>query len=206
MSRYTVSLGSVLKAMVFNTATNALLSVKPTGGGTNVYANKILGFDADGNAQPVTAPSAAIPDGDKGDITTSGSGSTWTIDSNAVTNAKLADMAEARIKGRATGAGTGDPTDLTANEASTLLDGATDPFLRTSAISGRCGTATLSGGAVVVANASVTASTRVFLSRVTLGTSAGHLSYTLSAGVSFTITSSDGSDDGQIAWLLVEGP
>lgn len=55
-----------------------------------------------------------------------------TIANNAVTNAKAADMAQSTIKGRAAAAGTGDPTDLTANEVSTILDSATDPFLRTS--------------------------------------------------------------------------
>ncbi|MGA1048132.1 MAG: hypothetical protein ACO3UU_08980, partial [Minisyncoccia bacterium] len=47
-----------------------------------------------------------------GDITTSGGGSTWTIDNNAVTNAKLAQVATATVKGRAT-AGTGNVEDLT---------------------------------------------------------------------------------------------
>jgi hypothetical protein len=40
---------------------------------------------------------------------------------NSVTNAKLADMATARIKGRVTG-GSGDPEDLTGTQATTLLD------------------------------------------------------------------------------------
>jgi len=55
-----------------------------------------------------------------------------TIANDAVTNAKLANMPEARVKMRAVGAGTGDPIDGTADELSTLLDTATDPFLRTS--------------------------------------------------------------------------
>ena len=67
--------------------------------------------------------------------TVSGSGATFTIDNDVVTNAKAANMADSTVKGRAVGAGTGDPTDLTANQTSTLLDTATDPFLRTSAAS-----------------------------------------------------------------------
>jgi hypothetical protein len=44
------------------------------------------------------------------------------IANDAVTNAKLANMAQALIKGRASGAGTGDPTDLTGTQATVLLD------------------------------------------------------------------------------------
>ena len=54
------------------------------------------------------------------------------LDAN-VTNAKLANMAQATFKGRTDGSGTGVPQDLNANQASTILDGATDPFVRTSA-------------------------------------------------------------------------
>jgi hypothetical protein len=45
---------------------------------------------------------------------------------DAVTNAKLANMAEATIKGRAVGAGTGDPQDLTATQATAILNAFTD--------------------------------------------------------------------------------
>lgn len=73
-----------------------------------------------------------------GDVTAGpGTGSqAATIANDAVTNAKLANMAQSTIKGRAAGAGTGDPTDLTPDQASTILDGASDPFVRTSASGG----------------------------------------------------------------------
>lgn len=44
------------------------------------------------------------------------------IANNVVTNAMLVDMAQSTIKGRAAGAGTGDPTDLTPSQVRTLLD------------------------------------------------------------------------------------
>lgn len=55
---------------------------------------------------------------------TIGAGSIGTTElaDNAVTNAKLADMAASTIKGRAVGAGTGDPTDLTPAQATAILD------------------------------------------------------------------------------------
>lgn len=45
-----------------------------------------------------------------------------TLSNNVVTNAKLADMAQSTVKGRAAGAGTGDPVDLTATQATAILD------------------------------------------------------------------------------------
>jgi hypothetical protein len=45
------------------------------------------------------------------------------IGDGAVTNAKMADMVQATFKGRATGAGTGAPVDLTAHQAALILGG-----------------------------------------------------------------------------------
>jgi hypothetical protein len=85
--------------------------------------------------------SQVLPDGDKGDITVSSLGTVWTIDNNsvsttkivdaavtaikindgAVPNAKLANMAQATVKGRPNAAGTGPAVDLTATELRTII-------------------------------------------------------------------------------------
>ena len=53
------------------------------------------------------------------------------LGNDIVTNANLANVPTNTIKGRVA-AGTGDPQDLTADQASTVLDTATDPLMRTS--------------------------------------------------------------------------
>lgn len=80
-----------------------------------------------------------VSDGDKGDVTVSGSGTVWTVDAGSVTNAKLADAATATFKGRTT-AGTGSVEDLTATQATALLNNFT-PALK--------GLVPLSGGGTV---------------------------------------------------------
>ncbi len=67
----------------------------------------------------------------------------------------------------------------------------------------RIGQATLTTGSVVVSNTSVTANTRIFLSGIGI-TNAGNLGYTISAGVNFTISSSNASDTRVINWFMVE--
>jgi hypothetical protein len=56
-----------------------------------------------------------------GDVTAAAGSNATTIPNNTVTNAKASDMAEATIKGRASGAGTGDPTDLTSVQAADVV-------------------------------------------------------------------------------------
>lgn len=64
---------------------------------------------------------AGVSDGDKGDITVSSSGATWTVDSGVVSLAKMANMATASFLGRNT-AGTGTPEVLAGTQATALLD------------------------------------------------------------------------------------
>ena len=78
-------------------------------GGTN---GQVLSTDGSGNLSWTTA-GGGVSDGDKGDITVSASGATWTIDNGVVTYAKLQDVsATNRLLGRAT-AGSGDAEEIT---------------------------------------------------------------------------------------------
>ena len=79
----------------------------PSALGTNGFQ-----LTTDGAGALTWAASGALTDGDKGDITVSASGATWTIDNDVITLAKLAHMATARVVGRTT-AGTGTPELLT---------------------------------------------------------------------------------------------
>lgn len=65
--------------------------------------------------------SGGVADGDKGDITVSASGATWTIDNEAVTLAKMANMATDSFLGRDT-TGTGAPEVLSAATARDILN------------------------------------------------------------------------------------
>ena len=90
---------------------------------TNLNTDKLevgVAFNAAVAATPaVTANTAKVTNATHtGDVT---GATALTIANDAVTNAKLANMATARIKGRVT-AGTGDPEDLTGTQATTLLD------------------------------------------------------------------------------------
>jgi hypothetical protein len=114
--------GTILTAVIYNgdhanhiANAQALNNAKVEGPGTPVVDNRIVRFDG--------VSGTLIKDGGPLIIGTS------SIADDTVTNAKLADMAQNTIKGRVS-SGTGDPEDLTATQATSILN----PF--TSALKG----------------------------------------------------------------------
>lgn len=66
-------------------------------------------------------------------------------------------------------------------------------------------TATLSSGTVTIANTGILSNSRVLIQRIS-GTAAnfGHLTYTISAGASVTINSTNASDNSTVLYLIVD--
>jgi phage-related protein len=134
----TITNDAVTNAKLANVATATIKGRVTAGTGdpedlTATQAKSVLAItasDVSGLATIATSGSAAdlsagiIPDARMpdltGDVTTSEGAVATTIASDAVTNTKLANMATATIKGRVT-AGTGDPEDLTATQAKSVL-------------------------------------------------------------------------------------
>tara|TARA_R100001224_G_scaffold30554_2_gene16838 strand:- start:1573 stop:3582 length:2010 start_codon:yes stop_codon:yes gene_type:complete len=85
-------------------------------------------FTKKDNGSVAEISGGGVDDGDKGDITVSNSGATFTIDNNAVTFAKIQDISHSRIIGRAVGSSGGNPDQLTATQVRAIInveDGAT---------------------------------------------------------------------------------
>lgn len=121
-----------------------------------------------------------------GDVTGSGAGFfAATIANDAVTNAKLANVATATIKGRVT-ASTGDPEDLTGTQATTLLDAFTSALKGLAPASG--------GGTTNFLRADGTwakAATSISLSLFAAGlATASEVIFAHPAGVAYTLPSS----------------
>jgi hypothetical protein len=139
-----------------------------TGGGTTTFLNA--------NGAYSTPAAGGVSDGDKGDITVSGSGTTWTIDNGVVTLAKQADMATSSLVYRKT-AGSGAP------EINTLATLKTDLGLTgtNSGDQSLFSTIAVSGQSDVVADSTSDTLTLVAGSNITITTDASTDSVTIAA-------------------------
>ncbi len=96
-----------------------------------IGTDKLIGRDTagSGNAEQIGVTGGIEFDGAgnirssafTGDVGKSAGGTVLTISDNSVSNAKLGDMAQGTIKGRAAGSGTGDPSDLNASQMKDIL-------------------------------------------------------------------------------------
>lgn len=68
----------------------------------------------------------------------------------------------------------------------------------------RMGVATLAAGTVTIPNTSVTANSRILIQRRVAGGTLGNLTYTKSAGVSFTINSTSNTETSTVDWVIFE--
>ena len=88
----------------------------PVGGTTG----QVLAKSSNVNYASSWIDKPGVTDGDKGDITVSSSGTVWVIDSHAVTNAKLAQVPPAMLKGNPSGT-TADVQDIPIGTVKSML-------------------------------------------------------------------------------------
>jgi hypothetical protein len=93
---------------------------------------------------------------------------------------------------------------LTPNGTGKIVLDVAKPLQISSGTNQRAGDAILVGGTVTIANTTVSANTKVIVSRKVAGGTLGFLTYTLSAGVSFTITSSSATETSTVTYWLIE--
>jgi len=118
---WAIDSGAVTYAKIQPTSTSSvLLGASST---STTVAELTVGTGLSLSGTTLTATAVGLTDGDKGDITVASTGTSWTIDNSAVTNAKMANMTASTIKARIT-ASTGAPEDATLTQVLDLVGSA----------------------------------------------------------------------------------
>jgi hypothetical protein len=112
----TIDNGAVTLAKIASAAANSKLLGSGAAGSGSAYVEITLGtnLSMSGTTLNASGGGGSLSDGDYGDITVGGSGTTLTIDNDAVTYAKMQNVSAAsKLLGRGSAGGSGDPEEIT---------------------------------------------------------------------------------------------
>jgi len=183
-------------------ASNYLAFAAPSSVSTNVTwtlpsadgtSGQVLSTDGSGTLSWSSSGGGGISDGDKGDITVSASGATWTIDNDAVTYAKIQNVSVTdRLLGRST-AGAGNIEEIICTAAGrAILDDANAAAQRTTLGLGTIATVAAPSGSVVGTSDSQTLTNKTLTDPAIIGTILEDV-FTITDGAAFEVDPGNGS-------------
>jgi hypothetical protein len=118
----TIGIGTIAVFLIEAPVSDPIVGTVVCGAKGTVTSSLTFLANLDNATRTVHEPNTFVIGGKLKVLGTTDLGGAVTVPNDSFTNAKLADMAQSTIKGRAVGAGTGDPTDLTATQATAILN------------------------------------------------------------------------------------
>jgi hypothetical protein len=117
---WTIDNDAVSYAKIQDVSAESKLLGRGAGAGAGDVQELTVGTGLSMSGTTLSSSVTGVTDGDKGDITVSASGATWTVDNDAVSDAKLRDSAALSVIGRSANS-TGDPADIAAGSDGHVL-------------------------------------------------------------------------------------